>query len=74
VAALDEADAVLGELPERVDHRVHGVHGGAEKISRPLRLLGEERRGDDDDDAEVALRVICLLEVKASNTDGSWIG
>ena len=28
VAALDEADAVLGELPERVDHRVNGVHSG----------------------------------------------
>jgi hypothetical protein len=28
VAALDEADAVLGEFPEWVDHRVHGVHGG----------------------------------------------
>jgi hypothetical protein len=29
VAALDEADAVLGELPERVDYRVNCVHGGA---------------------------------------------
>jgi hypothetical protein len=27
VAALDKADAVLGEVTERVDHRVHGVHG-----------------------------------------------
>lgn len=26
VAALDEAHAVLGEIPERVDHGVHGVH------------------------------------------------
>jgi hypothetical protein len=37
VAALDEADAVLGELTERVDNGVHGVHGfGRRARSRGL--------------------------------------
>jgi hypothetical protein len=38
VAALDEADAVLGELPERVDHRVNGVHGGGAGRERRSRV------------------------------------
>jgi hypothetical protein len=34
VAALDEADAVLGELAEGVDHGVDGVHGGRARSPR----------------------------------------
>jgi hypothetical protein len=50
VAALDEADAVLGELPERVDHRVNGVHGGGagrerrSRVGRPS-VAWRRRRG-----------------------------
>jgi hypothetical protein len=38
VAALDKADAVLGEVTERVDHRVHGVHGERDLEASPLRF------------------------------------
>lgn len=31
VAPLDEADAVLGELPQRIHDRVHGVHLSSDK-------------------------------------------
>jgi hypothetical protein len=42
VAALDEADAILGELAERVDHRVNSVHSGAGR-ERRSRGGGERR-------------------------------
>jgi hypothetical protein len=44
VAALDEADAVLGEVTQRVDNGVHSVHGwdaAASEISRPLLRFDE---------------------------------
>ena len=47
VAALDEADAVLGELAEGVHHGVDGVHGGCRRARRDLRA------GDDDEVARV---------------------
>jgi hypothetical protein len=45
VAALDEADAVLCELAEGVDHGVDGVHGGrARSPRRGARVRGDGRR------------------------------
>jgi hypothetical protein len=57
VAALDEAHAVLGELPERVDDGVYGVHGGAAR-------RGEERgdlAGAEADEGKVGLRVVDVV-------------
>jgi hypothetical protein len=56
VAALDEADAVLGELTERIDDGVYGVHGW---------LLGEGRRdlaGAEAAEMEVGLRVFEVVD------------